>query len=230
MKINTALILCAGYGKRLNPITLTKPKPLLKIRDKCLLSQTIELIISLGIKDIKLNTFYLSDQIVNYVRSSPYKDQIEIINDGNKILDTGGGVKHMMKYSKSSDFIIFNPDTLWSSAYKNIILDMINLYEKHQYNNILLVVNKKKSFDKKLKGDFQLSANKLSKENINQYIYTGVQVINKDLLNNIKKKNFSMNTVWNEQINRKNLYGFESKNKFIHLTNIDIYNYFLKDY
>ena len=138
MKINTALILCAGYGKRLNPITLTKPKPLLKIRDKCLLSQTIELIISLGIKDIKLNTFYLSDQIVNYVRSSPYKKQIEIINDGNKILDTGGGVKHMMKYSKSSDFIIFNPDTLWSSAYKNIILDMINLYEKQQYNNILL--------------------------------------------------------------------------------------------
>ena len=230
MKINTALILCAGYGKRLNPITLTKPKPLLKIRDKCLLSQTIELIISLGIKDIKLNTFYLSDQIVNYVRSSPYKKQIEIINDGNKILDTGGGVKHMMKYSKSSDFIIFNPDTLWSSAYKNIILDMINLYEKQQYNNILVVVNKKKSFDKKLKGDFQLNENKLSKENINQYIYTGVQVINKDLLNNIKKKNFSMNTVWNEQINRKNLYGFESKNKFIHLTNIDIYNYFLKDY
>ena len=190
MKINTALILCAGYGKRLNPITLTKPKPLLKIRDKCLLSQTIELIISLGIKDIKLNTFYLSDQIVNYVRSSPYKKQIEIINDGNKILDTGGGVKHMMKYSKSSDFIIFNPDTLWSSAYKNIILDMINLYEKQQYNNILLVVNKKKSFDKKLKGDFQLNENKLSKENINQYIYTGVQVINKDLLNNIKKKKF----------------------------------------
>ena len=107
---------------------------------------------------------------------------------------------------------------------------MINLYEKQQYNNILLVVNKKKSFDKKLKGDFQLNENKLSKENINQYIYTGVQVINKDLLNNIKKKNFSMNTVWNEQINRKNLYGFESKNKFIHLTNIDIYNYFLKDY
>ena len=230
MKINTALILCAGYGKRLNPITLTKPKPLLKIRDKCLLSQTIELIISLGIKDIKLNTFYLSDQIVNYVRSSPYKKQIEIINDGNKILDTGGGVKHMMKYSKSSDFIIFNPDTLWSSAYKNIILDMINLYEKQQYNNILLVVNKKKSFDKKLKGDFQLNENKLSKENINQYIYTGVKFINKNILNNIKKKNFSMNTVWNEQINRKNLYGFESKNKFIHLTNIDIYNYFLKDY
>ncbi len=107
---------------------------------------------------------------------------------------------------------------------------MINLYKKQQYNNILLVVNKKKSFDKKLKGDFQLNENKLSKENINQYIYTGVQVINKDLLNNIKKKNFSMNTVWNEQINRKNLYGFESKNKFIHLTNIDIYNYFLKDY
>ena len=230
MKINTALILCAGYGKRLNPITLTKPKPLLKIRDKCLLSHTIELIISLGIKDIKLNTFYLSDQIVNYVRSSPYKNQIEIINDGNKILDTGGGVKHMMKYSKSSDFIIFNPDTLWSGAYKNIILDMINLYEKQQYNNILLVVNKKKSFDKKLKGDFQLSANKLSKENINQYIYTGVQVINKDLLNNIKKKNFSMNTVWNEQINKLNLNGFESKNKFIHFTNIDIYNYFLKNY
>ena len=64
MKINTALILCAGYGKRLNPITLKKPKPLIEINNKSLLSITLELILSLGVNRIFINTFYMSDQII----------------------------------------------------------------------------------------------------------------------------------------------------------------------
>ena len=63
MKINTALILCAGFGKRLNPITLKTPKPLIKLNDITLLDNTINLIKELGISEIKLNTFYLKDQI-----------------------------------------------------------------------------------------------------------------------------------------------------------------------
>ena len=66
MKINTALILCAGFGKRLNPITLKTPKPLLKIRDKSMLEQCINLIEKLGIKKILLNTFHLKDQFLEF--------------------------------------------------------------------------------------------------------------------------------------------------------------------
>ena len=68
MNINTALILCAGYGKRLNPLTLKTPKPLLKLNNFTLLENTINLIIKLNIKKIKLNTFYLQDQIKEFVK------------------------------------------------------------------------------------------------------------------------------------------------------------------
>tara|TARA_Y100000816_G_scaffold244241_1_gene191791 strand:+ start:2632 stop:3318 length:687 start_codon:yes stop_codon:yes gene_type:complete len=224
MKINTALILCAGYGKRLNPITLSLPKPLIEIRDRSLLSRTIELIVSLGIKNIKINSFYLSDQIVECIRNSNYKNNIEIINDGDFILDTGGGVKNMIQYFKQDDFLVFNPDTIWDINYKDTIIKMIDCYYENKLSNLLLVVNKKKSFDKKLNGDFNLRNKKLKRETNNQYIYIGLQILNRRLLEDIEEKKFSMNTVWNKQLIKSSLNGFESKEEFIHLTDIEIYD------
>lgn len=224
MKINTALILCAGYGKRLNPITLSLPKPLIEIRDRSLLSRTIELIVSLGIKNIKINSFYLSDQIVDCIRNSNYKNNIEIINDGDFILDTGGGVKNMIQYFKQDDFLVFNPDTIWDINYKDTIIKMIDCYYENKLSNLLLVVNKKKSFDKKLNGDFNLRNKKLKRETNNQYIYIGLQILNRRLLEDIEEKKFSMNTVWNKQLIKSSLNGFESKEEFIHLTDIEIYD------
>ena len=89
MNIDTALILCAGYGKRLNPLTLKIPKPLLKVYNTTLLENTIELIKNLEIKKIKINTFYLKDEIENFIKKKKFEIEIEIINDGNEILDTG---------------------------------------------------------------------------------------------------------------------------------------------
>ena len=226
MKINTALILCAGYGKRLNPITLKTPKSLIKINDITLLDNTINLIKELGISEIKLNTFYLKDQIKNFIEQKNFDLKIEIIEDGNEILDTGGGILNMSNSSNEEDFFIFNPDTVWSAEYLNCIKEMENYYFSKKIQNILMVVNKDLSFDKKLKGDFNLEKNLLSKGN--QYIYTGCQILNRNLLKNINKKAFSINEIWNELVSKNNLFGFESKNRFVHVTNIDIYNKLLK--
>ena len=224
MKINTALILCAGYGKRLNPITLSLPKPLIKIRDRSLLLRTIELIISLGINNIKINSFYLSDQIVEYVRNSNYKNNIEIISDGDFILDTGGGVKNMIQHFKQDNFLVFNPDTIWDSNYKDTIIKMMDYYNKNKLSNLLLVANKKKSFDKKLNGDFNLKNKKLKRETNNHYIYIGLQILNRKLLDDVEEKKFSMNSLWNKEIIKSDLNGFESSQEFLHLTDIEIFD------
>ncbi len=84
MKINTALILCAGYGKRLNPLTLEKPKPLLKINEITLLENCINLIKFLGIKKVIINTFYLKEKIENFIRIKNFDLDIKIIDDGQK--------------------------------------------------------------------------------------------------------------------------------------------------
>ena len=227
-KINTALVLCAGYGKRLNPLTLKNPKPLLKLNDLTLLENTINLIKKLGISDIKLNTFYLKDQIKIFIEQKNFDVKIEIIEDGDKILDTGGGILNMTNSLNEEDFLVFNPDTVWSIDYLNCIKEMENFYFSKKIQNILMVVNKDLSFDKKLKGDFNLKKNLLSKGDENQYIYTGCQILNKNLLKNINKKIFSINEIWNELVAENNLFGFESTNKFKHVTDLDIYNKLLK--
>jgi len=227
--INTAIILCAGYGKRLNPVTLKTPKPLIKLKNKPLLSNAIDLVLSVGIKKIKINTFYLSNQIKNFISNSPYKNIVEVINDGKEILDTGGGIKNLIKKNNEKNFFILNPDTLWTPNYKKTIIQMTNYFEQNNLSNLLMVVKKKKCFDKRFKGDFIMKDNKLSKNKKNQFVFTGFQIINRKILEKVKEKKFSMNKVWNEQMINSCLYGYESKKKFIHLTDIKIYKKLLKN-
>ena len=235
MKINTAFIMCAGYGKRLNPLTLKIPKPLLEINDLTLLENTINLIKDLNIKKIKLNTFYLKEKIQYFIKKKKFNVEIEIVEDGNEILDTGGGIYNMIKLSPKTEehFLIFNPDTIWDQSYIKTIKKMIQFYFLNQNNNILLVVDKKLSFDKNLKGDFNLVKNILTKKNENDYIYTGCQILNKKIISDsnfdMPAYNFPISTIWNNLMKSENLFGFESENKFKHLTNIDIYKKLLKN-
>ena len=147
MNINTALILCAGFGKRLKPITLETPKPLIKIDGTELLDKTLHLIKNLNIKNIKINTFYLEHKIEDFILNHSLKTNIEIIKDGKHILDTGGGSLNLINSSSEDDFIVFNPDTLWNENYTKTINQMIDFYFSKKIENILMVVNKSKSID-----------------------------------------------------------------------------------
>ena len=230
MKISTALVLCAGYGKRLNPLTLKNPKPLLKLNNLTLLENTINLIKKLGINEIKLNTFFLKDQIKIFIEEKNFDVKIDIIEDGNEILDTGGGIFNMINSLNEENFMVFNPDTVWSTDYLNCIKEMENFYFSKKIQNILMVVNKNLSFDKNLRGDFDLLDNQLNKKKLNQYIFTGCQIINKKIFASIKNKSFSILQIWNDLIKENQLYGYESKNKFYHVTDLEIYNKLLKNY
>ena len=223
MKINTALILCAGFGKRLNPITLNTPKPLLEIKDVSMLERCIHLIKKLGIQKILINTFYLKDQFSVFLNSKNFNIDIKIIEDGEHILDTGGGIQNMIKDSNEKDFIIFNPDTIWSNDYKDEILQMEKIYFSEKLENILLLANKKLSFDKKLKGDFNLKNNLINKEAEKEFIYIGCQIINKKLFIKEKIENYSILEIWNNLLDQKKLFGYESQKDFYHLTDLDIF-------
>ena len=229
MKINTALILCAGYGKRLNPLTLEKPKPLLKINEITLLENCINLIEFLGIKKIIINTFYLNKEIEHFINVKKFNLNIKIINDGKEILNTGGGILNMINSSNESDFMTLNPDTVWNKNYAAVVQNMEKFYFSNKIKNILLLTNKNLSFDKELKGDFNLVDNKIKKDNQNNLIYTGCQIINKRLFESYSVSNFSISEVWNELIAKNKLYGFESSEEFYHVTNLKVYEYLLKN-
>ena len=227
MKLKTALILCAGFGKRLMPLTESTPKPLLKVNKISLLENSLNLLSELGIKKVLINTYHLGDKIKNFISDNNYNFKIEVYDDGKEILNTGGGINNLIKNSSEENFLILNPDTLWNKNYVPLIDKMEELYFSQKNLNILLLVSKEKSFDKNLVGDFQLKNSYILRGN-NNFIYTGCQIINKSVFKNITKKIFSINEIWNQLIFEKKLKGFESSLEFYHVTDLSIYKKLLE--
>lgn len=223
MKINTAIILCGGFGKRLNPITLKTPKPLIELKNITMLENCINTIIDLKIKKVLINIFHLGEQISNFIKEKKFPIDIEIIKDGDKILNTGGGILNMMNCSQDENFLIFNPDTLWKKDYVSEIDKMESYYFQNNLDNILLVVNKRLSFDQKLKGDFNMIDNILKKDDDKNFIYIGCQILNKNLFRQYKVESFPINEIWDSLLIQEKLNGLESLNKFYHLTNLETF-------
>ena len=222
--INKAMILAAGFGKRLNPLTNNCPKPLIKIGNETLLSNTIKFLQELGINQIVINTHYLGNQIKKYISEKNFKSNITIINENEKILDTGGGILNALKYFNGS-FLCINPDTIWNSNYIQEIKKLESDFFSNKKKCSLLVVDKMKSFDENLKGDFSLKDGLITREkNENlKYIYTGLQILDPKVFFNINDKIFSINLIWDKLIKINQLFGLESNINFLHVSTLDIY-------
>ena len=218
------MILCAGFGKRLRPITDNYPKPLLKIGEETLLSNTIKFLKNYGIKEAVINVHYLSEKIIKYVGENKFDLDITIVNEKEKILDTGGGILNSIHFFNES-FLCINPDTVWNLEYVKELKKMENKFLSSKKKCFMLVVDKLKSFDKNFKGDFNLEDNLISrknKENL-KYIYTGLQIIKPELFMNIKEKVFSINKIWDELIQKNELFGIVSNINFTHVSTLEIY-------
>ena len=222
MSIKHGMILAAGLGKRMQPLTLKTPKPLLEINNLTLLERAINLLISHGVQEISINVHYLPDQIQKFINKKRYQVRITISNEEDLLLDTGGGVLKGSQNFGDSPFFVINPDTVWSKVYLEELKTLEEIYFKGNKPTLLLV-NKKLSIDPSFKGDFNLNNEKISKDNENQFIFTGLQIINRSVLIKEKTEVFSMNKVWNKLIKDKKLLGLESNQKFYHLNTFDMY-------
>ena len=222
MSIKHGMILAAGLGKRIQPLTLKTPKPLLEINNYTLLERAINLFISHGVQEISINVHYLPDQIKSFINRKKFKVKITISNEENLLLDTGGGVLKGTQNFGDNPFFVINPDTVWSKNYLSELKSLEAIYLKNNKPTLLLV-NKKLSIDPSFKGDFNLNNEKISKDSENQFIFTGLQIINRSVFTNEKSEVFSLNKVWNKLIKDKNLLGLESNQKFYHLNTSDMY-------
>jgi len=231
MKITKAMILCAGFGKRLRPLTLSSPKPLLKIGDQTLLSNTLHMLEQYGVKKAVINVHYLGNHIMDYINKNKFSMAITIVNEKDKILDTGGGILNAIEHFSNEPFIVINPDTIWNSNYLNELKIMEKEFSMNKKNKCsLLVVNKNKSFDQALNGDFNLENNLVTRKDTDElkYIYTGFQIVKPDIFDHSNLKIFSINKIWDELIQDKVLTGKESNINFLHVSTKNIYESLLE--
>ena len=222
MKIKLGMILAAGVGKRMQPITLKIPKPLIQIGNKNLLDRAIELLINHGVEEIVINVHHLADQIKDFINKKNYKAKITIFHEQGILLDTGGGILNATKSFKEP-FAVVNPDTLWTDAYSSELSELEDLYFEHK-KACLLLVNKNLSLDSSFNGDFNLQDEIVSRDNSNELIFTGLQILDHSVFSSVKKKIFSMNNIWNNLISNNFLIGIESKQKFYHLNTKEMHD------
>ena len=229
--IKKAMILAAGFGKRIHPLTLKHPKPLLKIGKETLLSNTLKFLKLFGIKQAVINVHYLEEQIVDYISRNKFDLTVTVVKEKGKILDTGGGVLNAIQHFSNLPFLIINPDTIWNLHYlKELKLMEKSFFENKKNKCSLLVVNKKKSFDQSFKGDFNLENNLISRKNRDDlnYIYTGLQVIKPEVFSDLDARVFSINRIWDKLIETNELHGIESNIDFLHVSTLDIYKSLLE--
>tara|TARA_B100000886_G_scaffold141733_1_gene96063 strand:+ start:6975 stop:7673 length:699 start_codon:yes stop_codon:yes gene_type:complete len=222
MTIKHGMVLAAGLGKRMRPLTLKTPKPLLLINNISLMERSINLLIDHGVQEISINVHYLSDQIQSFLKKKKFQAIINISSETDILLDTGGGVLKGTKQFKDNPFFVINPDTVWNKNYLEEIKTLEKNYLKNK-NPTLLVVNKNLSVDSSFGGDFNLKNEKILKSKENQFIFTGLHITRRDILEREKSKVFSMNKIWNNLIKVENLNGVESKQKFYHLNSFEMY-------
>ena len=222
MAINRGMILAAGLGKRMFPLTNDLPKPLVMLGQKNLLERSIELLLKIGINELIINTHYLPQKIDNFLKTKNYGISINIIHE-QELLDTGGGILNATKKFENNPFFVLNPDTIWNKNYYEELKILENYYLENN-KPILLLVDKKISHDKSFTGDFNFEENKyIIRETINQYIFTGAQIINRSIFEGIKEKVFSMNLVWDQIVKAKKLKGRESNQTFFHVNSLKVY-------
>ena len=220
--IKHGMVLAAGLGKRMQPLTLKTPKPLLEINKISLLERAINLLIKSGVEEISINVHHLTEQIEKFIREKKFKVQVNISKETDALLDTGGGILEATKHFGDNPFYVINPDTLWSDRYIEEVKRLEDSYSKNKKPTLLLV-NKKLSFDGSFKGDFNITNNQISRDEKNEFIFTGLQIIKRSFLTSENSKVFSMNKIWNDLIANKELYGIESNLKFYHLNTHEMY-------
>ena len=172
-----AMILAAGFGKRLGELTKNKPKPLLKVKGKPLIDYHIEKLISAGFKTIAINTHYLGIQISDHVINIFGQDVEIIISHENELLGTGGGIKKAISSFEDEEVVIINSDIYSDLDYRH--------FSNFSPNTLFVVPTKQPD-----SGDFSIKENLVSLEGEKNYTWTGFSIITKETLNQNEASSF----------------------------------------
>ena len=222
-KAISVMILAAGYGKGLRPITENIPKPLVKIAGITLLQNTLDYVLKIISYDkIIINTHYQHEMIYNFIKNNYSKENI-FISYEKELLDTGGGVKNALPLFNNNEALILNSDIFWQQDNFQDISKLINNFSSKQKCKLLLVSKEKAHGMYNNKGDFIINSGLISryKENQKIYFYTGAQIISLDILKEHKQDRFSFNIVWDKLINKQHIFGDVMKSDWYHIGDIN---------
>jgi N-acetyl-alpha-D-muramate 1-phosphate uridylyltransferase len=209
--IDTAMLMAAGLGKRMRPLTATRPKPLVRVAGKPLMDHALDRLAAGGIRKLVVNVHYLADTVEAHLAAHNEGMQIAISDERGKLLETGGGLIHAKAQLGDAPFFCANSDNLWIDGPQETLGMMRRIWNPDRMDALLLLVPLARAHCHRGPGDFHMDANgRLTRRKIAHvapFVFTGVQIMSPALLVDPPSDVFSTNVFWNRAIEAGRLYG-----------------------
>ena len=210
-KIESAMVMAAGIGKRMRPLTATRPKPLVRVAGKALIDHSLDRIEAAGIGHVVVNVHYLADALEAHLAAQKRSFTIAVSDERTQLLETGGGMMKALPLLTGDPFLIVNSDNIWTDGPQDSIANLARHWDDAKMDALLLVIRQASATGHGGRGDFHMDpAGRLSRRkpgHVAPFVYTGIQLVSRRLLDGAPDGAFSTNILWDRAIAAGRLYG-----------------------
>ncbi|MBT3070309.1 nucleotidyltransferase family protein [Rhodomicrobium sp. Az07] len=219
-KIETAMVLAAGLGTRMRPITDTIPKPLVRLDGRPLIDHALDRLADAGIARAVVNVHYLADQIEAHVKARR-TPEIAVSDERDAVLETGGGVLKALPLLGPHPFFVHNSDSVWSEDARSNIAALRAAWEPHCMDVLLLLARRDRSLGYDGRGDYMLDDDgrlaRRPRDGEAAHVYAGVSILNPALFDGIADRAFSLNRIFDKAMAQDRLFGVELDGTWMHV-------------
>ena len=207
----TAMIMAAGLGKRMRPLTATKPKPLIKVGGKALLDHVLEKLSTAGVRKIVVNVHYLADALEAHLATRAHGLEVVISDERAQLMETGGGLVKAAPLIDCDPFLALNSDNLWIDGPADTIKLLASQWDDSKMDALLLLVPQARALNHRGMGDFHMDRagriRRRERSHVAPFVFTGIQMVSKRLLRDAPDGPFSTNLLWDRAIEEGRAFG-----------------------
>ena len=209
----TAMVMAAGIGKRMRPLTATRPKPLVQVAGQTLLDHVFDRLRAAGIKRAVVNVHYLADALEAHLKNRVKEIDVVVSDERDQLMETGGGIVKARELIGDKPFVVVNADNLWIDGPTDTIKLLASRWDDEVMDALLLMVPLARAHNHGGLGDFHLDANgritgRRKPGRVAPFVYTGVQILSPRVIHDWPEGPFSTNLFWNRAIEAGRAYGF----------------------
>jgi N-acetyl-alpha-D-muramate 1-phosphate uridylyltransferase len=208
----TAMVMAAGLGKRMRPLTATRPKPLIEVAGQTLLDHTLEHLKAAGVKKAVVNVHYLADALEAHLKTRVKGIEIVVSDERDRLLETGGGLVRALPLIDADPFLCINSDNLWIDGPVDSLRLLASNWDEARMDALLLLVPLARAAGHGGQGDFHMSPSghlrRRKKGAVAPFVYTGIQMISKRLFDGeMPEGAFSTNLLWDRAMEAGRCFG-----------------------
>ncbi|WP_420608040.1 nucleotidyltransferase family protein [Novosphingopyxis sp.] len=209
--VTGAMVMAAGLGKRMRPLTASSPKPLVRVAGQPLIDHTLAHLAKAGVRDVVVNVHYLADALEAHVANAPFGLNYQISDERERLLETGGGLVKALPMIASDPFFCVNSDNIWVDGPRAALTQLAEEWNGTRMDALLLLVPHARAHHHGGSGDFHLDGQgRISwrkERKVAPFIFTGIQLMAKRLIEGDAGESFGTSRFWDKAIADGRLYG-----------------------